>query len=305
MLNANDGLNGVFQVAELTSDSTETAYPNASYNNPPSGAVNRLKVPPVTKGDTNHLLGVQSVVVDEDDTLWILDTGRVIDFEDPTHPMLDSSAGGPKLVRVNMTTDTVERVYTFPTDVVFPVSYLNDVRFDRARGFAYFSDSSLEKRNGIVVLNLNSGDSWRHLDDAAQVHAINGTLPFVYGQPMYQEAGLVKPGFITFGTDGIALSPDKNTLYFSVIGGRFLYSVPTDALRTKGNDANAQAQIKNLGEKGISDGLEVDSNGIVYAGNAEQGGITMYNPATGFATIFVRDPRISWVDTSKRFIGSS
>lgn len=51
----------------------------------------------------------------------------------------------------------------------------------------------------------------------------------------------------------------------------------------------------NLGEKGISDGLETDSNGILYAGNVEQDSISMYNPATTYATIFVRDPRINWV----------
>ena len=124
------------------------------------------------------------------------------------------------------------------------------------------------------------------------------------------------PTYITFGVDGIALSPGGRTLYYSVIGGRFLYSVPTDLLRAQGgnSDVQAVAAIENLGEKGISDGLETDSNGIVYAGNVEQDGelllsstpcscqrqslaISMYSPLTTFATIFKRDPRINWVDT--------
>ena len=133
-----------------------------------------------------------------------------------------------------------------------------------------------------------------------ETKAIYGSVPFVYGEPMYQVASAaqaLKPGYITFGADGIAISPDMNTLYFSVIGGRFLYSVPTASLRDTSAGAfnSAQGQVKNLGEKGISDGMESDSNGIVYAGNVEQDAISMYNPATTFATVFVRDPRINWV----------
>ena len=269
--------------------------------------MNRLTVPPTTKGDPNHLLGVQSVVIDELDTLWILDTGRVIDFEDPTHPMLDSTPGGPKLVSVDLTTNQVTRTILLG-NAAYPVSYPNDVRIDRSpnlsgitggQGAAYISDSSVEERNGIIICDIGAAKCWRHLDASPTVHAINGTLPFVYGDPMYQITGVMLPTYITFGVDGIALSPDGNTLYYSVIGGRFLYSVPTALLRQQGGNSDAQAiaAIRNLGEKGISDGLETDSNSIVYAGNSEQDAISMYNPLTTFATVFVRDPRINWVDT--------
>jgi hypothetical protein len=35
--NTNNGSNGKYTVAELTSNSTEAAYPNADWNNPPGG----------------------------------------------------------------------------------------------------------------------------------------------------------------------------------------------------------------------------------------------------------------------------
>jgi hypothetical protein len=44
--NVNTGSNGKFQVAELTSMDTETAYPNVTYNSPPGGAVNYTVYPP-------------------------------------------------------------------------------------------------------------------------------------------------------------------------------------------------------------------------------------------------------------------
>jgi sugar lactone lactonase YvrE len=108
----------------------------------------------------------------------------------------------------------------------------------------------------------------------------------------------LNPAYISFGVDGIALSPDTNTLYYSVIGGRFLYSIPTALLRSNTTSpGELTAAIQNLGEKGISDGLDTDSNGIVYAGNIEQSGVSMYNPVTGKTILFVRDKRINWVDT--------
>lgn len=305
--NTYNGIIPTMQVGELTNMDTEVAYPNASYNQSPGGAVNRLSIPPVTKGDSKHLLGVQSVIIDSRDTLWILDTGRVQDFQDPNHPMLNATVpGGPKLINFDLNTNQIIKTIIFNTDLVHPDSYLNDVRIDRnpklsstsGQGAAYITDSSLEGDNAIIFVDLATGKGTRN--SFKETHAIYGSVPYVWGDPMYQVSGLssaLKPGFITFGADGIAISPDYNTLYFSVIGGRFLYSVPTAALRdtSSGYQTRAQAQVKNLGEKGISDGMETDSNGIVYAGNVEQDAISMYSPATTYATIFVRDPRINWV----------
>ncbi|KAH9811159.1 major royal jelly protein [Teratosphaeria destructans] len=280
--NTYNGIIPTMQVGEINSTTSETAYPNATYNMSPGGAVNRLAVPPVTKGDPNHLLGVQSVIIDSIDTLWILDTGRVQDLEDPDHPMLYATVpGGPKLVNIDLSTNSIIQTIVFNTDLVKPDSYLNDVRIDRnpnlsgttGKGAAYITDSSLEEDNAIIFVDLGTGKGShlrRRVRPPSRLHHLR--------------------------RDGIAISPDGNTLYFSVIGGRFLYSVPTAALRA-GNFASAQSQIVNLGEKGISDGLETDTNGIVYAGNVEQDAIAMYDPATTYATIFVRDPRINWVDT--------
>lgn len=291
------------QVGELTSMDAETAYPNTSYNQSPGGSVNRLAIPPVTKGDADHLLGVQSVIIDSADTLWILDTGRVQDLEDPNHPMLNATIpGGPKLVNIDLKTNSIIQTIIFGPDLAKPDSYFNDVRIDRnpnlvgttGKGAAYITDSSLEGDNAIVFVDLGTGRGRRSA--LKETHAIYGSTPYVWGDPLYQISGLgsaVHPSYITFGADGIGLDPEGDRLYFSVIGGRFLYAAPTVALRQN----NTPVSVNNLGEKGISDGLEVDSLGIVYAGNVEQNAITMYNPDTTFATVFVRDPRINWVDT--------
>lgn len=85
------------------------------------------------------------------------------------------------------------------------------------------------------------------------------------------------------------------------MGGRRLYSVPTARLRDRSQSSGrlAQAAVVNRGQRGVSDGFETDSNGFIYAGKMEQNEIGFYSPANGTMTLFTRDPRISWVDTSK------
>lgn len=99
-------------------------------------------------------------MVDGLDRVWALDTGR---------PRVNGSIllaavpGGPKLVGFYLN-GTNFITYTFPDYVVYADSSLNDVRFDlRGGGYAYITDSS-PNHAGIVVVNLASGASWRHLD---------------------------------------------------------------------------------------------------------------------------------------------
>jgi sugar lactone lactonase YvrE len=249
---------------------------------------------------------VQSVVLDPKDRLWILDTGRA-QLQDGT--LVLASYGGPKLIGVNIEDGSIIKTIVFPTTVAFGDSYLNDVRFDlrpsvsaSGQGVAYITDSSSEGRNGIVIVDLGSGESWRHLDNIPEVSAERGFVPYVWGQPLYYIPGPDMPlTTVPLGSDGIALSADGEDLYFGPVGGRGLFSVPTARLRNREQSSEllAQAAVMNRGQRGVSDGFETDTNGFIYAGNMEQDEIGFYNPANGTMSLFTRDPRISWVDTSK------
>ena len=223
--------------------------------------------------------------------------------------LLNASPGGTKLICVDITTNRVIQTIVFPPTVAFPDSYINDVRFDlrasltnSGKGVAYITDSSPEGRNGIIIVDLGTGESWRHLNNIPEVSAQRGIVPFVWGQPLYYIPG---PGMplttIPLGSDGIALSADGEDLYFGPVGGRELYSVPTKRLRDRSQNSEllAQGAVQNHGQRGLSDGFETDSNGLIYAGNMEQNLLLSFNPANGTVSTLVRDPRISWIDTSK------
>lgn len=255
----------------------------------------------------DYLIGVQSVVIDSLDRLWILDTGRVL-LPDGS-ALVPSTYGGPKLVGVDLGTNQVFQTILFPQTVAYPDSYLNDVRFDLrpnitagGKGVAYITDSSAEGRNGIVIADLGTGESWRHLDLDRSVRSEPQFLPFIWGEPMYNVPRTGAPyTYLSMGSDGIAISADGNELYYGPIGSRYLYSVPTALLRDRSHSSEVKATqgVVSHGQKGVSDGFETDSNGLVYMGNMENNGIVAFNPANGTVQMFVRDPRITWVDTSK------
>ncbi|MCJ1254773.1 hypothetical protein MMC24_002589 [Lignoscripta atroalba] len=105
--------------------------------------------------------------------------------------------------------------------------------------------------------------------------------------------------YLTFGADGIALSADGETLYWAPTAGRYLFSIPTARLRNNGptSELLAQQAVSRITQKGVSDGLETDSNGFIYLGSIEDNAINIFNPANGIVTVYVRDPRIGWTDT--------
>jgi Major royal jelly protein len=164
-----DPMNQNYTVAELTSDTTETPCPSAEYNSSPGGLYDNSTNPPTSASSPDHLIGVQSVVVDAIDRLWILDTGRAVL---PNGTLLASAFGGPKLVGIDLTTDSIITTILFLADVAYPDSYLNDIRFDLRSSLTssgqvvgYITDSSNEGRNGIVIVDLGTGESWRHLSN--------------------------------------------------------------------------------------------------------------------------------------------
>lgn len=172
------------------------------------------------------------------------------------------------------------------------------------QGVAYVTDSSTEGRNGLIVVDLATGASWRRVGATAAVRPDPGFVGWVSGHSVYSyDATSSEATYLPTGSDGIALSADGADLYFGSLGSRRLYSVPTALLRDEGGAAGASGELRAQqgtvyrGEKGFSDGFETDSNGIVYMGNFEQNAVVAYDPKNGTVGTFVRDPRINWVDT--------
>ena len=238
------------------------------------------------------LLSVQSVVVDPLDRLWILDTGA------PQHRT--TSYGGPKLVGVDLAHNRVITTILFPREVALASTYLNDLRFDLRRGehgVAFITDSSPQS-NGLIVVDLASGQSWRRLHEHPSTKAEPGFLPIVEGQPLLLRPPDGPPQPYRSGVDGIAISHDGARLFYCALMGRHLFSVSCDALIDRAlDDAVVASTIVDEGEKGGGgDGMESDAENCVYTTNYEHNAIFRRHPDGSYETL-VHDPRVLWPDT--------
>ncbi len=270
-----------YTVGELKADKV-VPYPDAG--------VNKLQ----TTYANNTLVSVQSVRVDAKDRLWILDTGN-INFG-TNYP------GAPKLIAVDLRSDKIIRQYNFPDDVALPTTYLNDVRIDTTRGeggVAYITDSSDKGPNGIVVLDLASGQSWRKLSGHPSTAADRQFTASVEGEPLMARVPGQPEAYPRLGADGIALSPDGQTLYYSPLSSHRWYSVPTGALVERHlGEGSVASQVKELPRRDFaSDGLTTDAQGRVYLTDYEHNAVRRWTPGDTAFEVVAADPRLIWPDT--------
>ncbi|WP_417359705.1 L-dopachrome tautomerase-related protein [Gallaecimonas pentaromativorans] len=268
-----------FTVAELKNGKA-VPYPNAAINVAD------------TKAPARHFLSVQSVVADGQGKVWVLDTAAP-GFSKPVK-------GGAKLVAVDLASNKVVKTIVFPDNVMLPSTYVNDMRFDfrvGKAGVAYVTDSSLTGPGAIIVLDLATGKALRRLSGDKSTSPDPEFVPVVEGKTMMVRNADGATESFTVASDGIALSPDGKTLYFCPLSSRHLYAIDTALLRDPSvSEDNLAKAVRDLGEKGASDGLESDNKGQVYAGDYEHNSVRVRLPGGQWQTL-AHDPRILWPDT--------
>lgn len=164
-------------------------------------------------------ISVQSIVADDLGHLWILDTAAP-EFSKPV-------AGGTKLVAVDLQTNKVIKTLILPENVVLASTYVNDMRFDFSVGkesVIYITDSSYNRPGAIIVLDIATGSAVRRLSGAVPISTDPAFVPRVEGQVLKirNADGSSKP--FAVASDGIALSADRQPLYFCPLSSRRLYS---------------------------------------------------------------------------------
>lgn len=257
-----------FSVVEVAADGTFKPYPDSGWNDWKG----------LGQPKKNQFNTVQSVVA-HGDSLWVLD---------PSSPFMKGVVGKAKLFQFDLKTNKLVKTYEF-TDAIAPrQSYLNDLRVDEKAQAIYITDSGL---GGLVVLDLKSGKSRRLLTQEKAVKS-EGTQLTVEGK-LFTVGGKSPQ----IHSDGIALSPDHNYVYFHALTGETLYRVPTAALNDKKLKAKDLAKtVENLGKTVATDGMIFDENGNLYMGDLQNNAI-VYRTPDGAIQKLAQDPRIKWADT--------
>jgi sugar lactone lactonase YvrE len=264
-----------WSVAEILPDGALKPFPDAVTNQWRAG-----------DDVSSKFVCVQSVFVDDQDRLWVLDPGN---------PKFQGVIpGAAKLVRFDLAAPkSAAWSLAFSEQVAPKDSYLNDVRVDTSRQFAYVSDSG---RGGVVVIDLRSGQSWRRLDGHPSVLA-EPIVPTIEGRELRWGGGDNAGQVPQVHSDGIALSPDGDYLYYQALTARTLYRIPTSVLRDRTASAEQVAvAVENLGSSVMTDGMIMDARGTIYFSALEKDAIVTRSPDGSFATL-VQDPRIAWPDS--------
>jgi sugar lactone lactonase YvrE len=256
----------------------------------PNAEINQLHI----ERPAECLCTVQSAIVDPIDRLWLCDTGTV-----NMGPVLP---GGAKMICIDLKTDKIVKQFPLGEPGVLKTTYLNDLRFDLRKGTeggAYVTDSSAMGPNGIVVIDLATGRTWRRLNDHPSTKAEKDFNPVVEGRIVLEKPKAEEPAkHLGIGTDGIALSHDGERLYYCPLASRHLYSVSAEALADPTvSDAQVAATVQDHGDRGFaSDGLEHDADGRLYLTNYEDNAILRRGLDGTYETI-AHDPRMLWPDT--------
>ena len=256
-------------VAEIVNGQPK-AFPNEQWNK--SG-------PP-----DSHFICVQSVVVDDQDNLWVLD---------PASPKMQGIIkGGPKLVKIDLQTNQVVQTIQFGEDVAPNKSYLNDVRIDTRAGTAFITDSG---KGAIVVVDLKSGKARRLLDGDPSTQPEKGFKLIVDGRELIDQQKKAPP---QIASDGIALDVKNGYLYYHALTAHTLYRIKTSFLTDENlSEKDLGSKVENVGQTPAPDGMLEAPDGSIYLTDLENNAVVHWDPASRRVRQVIADRRLMWPDT--------
>lgn len=258
-----------FSVGEIQASGDVTAFPDNEWNAWDGSA-----------GPEDHFICVQSVFIDKDDHLWILDAAN---------PGFSGVvAGGAKLLKVDLGRNRIVNTIVFDEAVAPRASYLNDVRVDPMRKVAYITDSGL---GAIVVVDLGAGKGRRLLSDHPSTKSEGITLTMA-GRDWLRSG---KPPEVH--SDGLALTADGKYLYYQAQTARTLYRIETRWLRdTSISPQQLASKVESMYETGPADGLAFGDDGYLYITAIEDNAIKRF-VRLGTVVTVAEDERLRWPDS--------
>jgi sugar lactone lactonase YvrE len=228
----------------------------------------------------NKWVCVQAVYIDDKDRMWVVD---------PACPQMKKvEHNSYKLVKINLETNTIEETYFF-TGAASNKSYINDVRIDTEKEIAYLTNSN---EGGLLIVNLQTGFIRQVLQDHYSVQSDPSFTFIIDGHEMKKKGKPVK-----MQSDGIALSPDGEWLYYKPLTDNKLYRIKTLYLLDESlTEEELQEKVEDLGSFTTSDGMIFDRKGNLYLGDLQTSSIVQISTDLQVNTI-LQDDRLIWPDS--------
>jgi sugar lactone lactonase YvrE len=232
----------------------------------------------------SHFVCVQSVIVDDQDNLWVLD---------PAAPKMQQVVkGGPKLVKIDLRINQVAQTIPFGEDIAPAKSYLNDVRIDTRSQVAFITDSG---KGAIVVVNLKKGNARRLLDGHPSTQPEKDFNLVVDGKELIDQQKNRPP---QIASDGIALDLSHGYLYYHALTAHTLYRIKTSFLADERlSEKEVESKVENVGQTPAADGMLEAADGSIYLTDLEHNAVVHWRPATKSVEQVIADTRLAWPDT--------
>jgi sugar lactone lactonase YvrE len=222
----------------------------------------------------NQFICVQSILMDNRNNLWILDTG---------YELATDSTKQATLYCFDIKSKVLLKSYNIPVDSISSKSYLNDFRIDKKNNVVYFTDSQI---GGIVLLDLRTNEVRRVLSN--------------HPSTMTEVDKIVIEGFERkhpVHSDGIELDMKNGYLYYCSLMGKNLYRISTKYLLDKSiNEKVLEMNVETFANTGANDGIWLDKKGNIYLSSLEKNAISKV-ATNGKVTILISNKSIKWPDS--------
>jgi len=248
-----------------------------------------------TTGNCDTLQYVQSMEIDANGLMWVIDSGRMNVFE--ANASLHDNTCPPKILIFDTATgEQVDKPYVIPPTVSdYDQSLLNDIVVDTKANVAYIS--SVLGTGDIFMYNRTSRESYRFYEKS-----MNANPSF---QWQFEHKYYMNPVWAGAAEDGIALTPDGKWLYYSPLTSPNFWRVRTSDLWTKksGAAAGVGASIEGpFPKSSTSDGMTFGCDGTLIYGGLTTASVYTFDVSglpnyDGEKLLVQNETGMNWVDT--------
>jgi Major royal jelly protein len=225
----------------------------------------------------SHFVNVHSICADAGNFLWAVDDAA------PHHqPHLKD---GPKLVKFDLRTNSLVRVYPMDESVAPPGAVLGHMRV--LGRHAFITESHY---GAIIVLDQETGATRRLLSRDAKTRADPSIVPVIDGKEFRRANGKVQ----IVNVNLLELSNDGRWLYFTCLFGPVLRRIETKYLLDASlNDDDLSPLIEDVVRIPPCAGFTIDRKGRLYFSSFTQNAMLVMGDDRQLK-IFAADPRISF-----------
>ena len=253
-------------VMEAQPDGSFRPYPGNEWNDWWPGASSH-----------DRIVSSHAVFADSSNHLWVVD--------DAGPRVAPAVEGAAKLVRIDLATDRVTRVYPLRADILPPGTMIGHVRVDAHH--AYVTEAH---HGSILVVDLDTGRARKVLEGAPSTRADPSIVPVVEGREMRRTTGEVPQLHV----DLLELSEDGKWLYFMPLFGPVLRRVETRFLHDEAlSEDELSARVEDVARVPPLAGITIDRRGTLYFCSFTENAILRMGKDRKIETL-IADPRISF-----------